>query len=254
MVQRRVGAFGKLLANYAADDAIIAAGEAAELLFCRAVAWLSTSDSDGYITDSQLIRYVGAGMRDAKKRADTLVREGLWLRADGGYQVRSYLKINESAEEKGRKKRTDRERKRKAPSGVAPDSAWNPDGFQNHPTPESLTALTVTEVVTEAVQSKEVKGRAAVPNDGTDEPPSWYCPNHPKGTDDKCGPCADARRRRTEWDAAAPERKRRAAADRRSSIDACDACDADGWLLNDTGDPSAFKCDHPHSRTRARAS
>jgi hypothetical protein len=86
------------------------------------------------------------------------------------------------------------------------------------------------------------------------EPPSPFCAKHPKGTDKSCGPCGTARRRRLEWDAAAPERKRRAAAERRAAIDACPACDADGWLLTDSGDPSAFHCDHPHSRTRARAS
>lgn len=111
MPRRDIGPYGKLLANYAADDAIIAAGEAAELLFCRAVAWLSTSDSDGYMTEAQVSRYIGAGMRDALKRADALVKHGLWLRVDGGYQMRSYLKINDSAEEKGRVRRKDRERK-----------------------------------------------------------------------------------------------------------------------------------------------
>ncbi len=83
---RRVGAYGKLLANYASDDAIIAAGEAAELLFCRAIAFLATSDSDGYITDGQLVRVVGAGMKDAVKRARKLVEVGLWLRDGDGYR------------------------------------------------------------------------------------------------------------------------------------------------------------------------
>lgn len=244
MAQRRVGAFGKLLANYAADDAIIAAGEAAELLFCRAVAWLSTSDSDGYITDAQLIRYVGAGMKDAKKRADALVRHDLWLREGDGYQVRSYLKINESAEEKGRKKRTDRERKRSQTSGIQTESERNPDGIRNHPRAESLTALNVTSVGTEAVQSKEVQGRAAVPNDGTTEPPSEFCPKHPAGTDEDCGPCGTARRRREAWDKAKPERERQERAARQALIDACTGCDQHGMVLDlDTLKPLG-KCNH----------
>lgn len=75
-------------------------------------------------------------------------------------------------------------------------------------------------------------------------PPRSTCAKHPDGTDGPCGPCGDARRRRAEWDAAGPERKRRAVAERRAAIDACHGCDVDGWLLNDNGEPSAFKCDH----------
>jgi hypothetical protein len=85
--QRRVGAYAKLLANYASDDAIMAAGEAAELLFVRGLAFCATSDSDGYITEAQMIRYVGAGMRDAAKRAGRLVDSGVWERVDGGYLI-----------------------------------------------------------------------------------------------------------------------------------------------------------------------
>jgi hypothetical protein len=127
--QRRTGAYAKLLANYASDDAVIEAGEKAELLFTRALAFLANADSDGYITDAQLVRYVGAGMSDAVRRARRLVEVGLWTRMDGGYYVRSWLKYHESAEAKGRKRRTDRERKRAhSPTGFLTDSARNPDG------------------------------------------------------------------------------------------------------------------------------
>ncbi|WP_350347233.1 hypothetical protein ABIQ69_11390 [Agromyces sp. G08B096] len=33
-------------------------------------------------------------------------------------------------------------------------------------------------------------------------PPSEFCPKHPTGTTQKCGPCGDARRARKAWDAA----------------------------------------------------
>src|SRR6185312_10057270 len=114
-----------------------AAGEAAELLFVRGLAFCATSDSDGYITHGQLTRVVGAGMRDASKRATVLVREGLWEEAEGGYVVRSWLKIHDAAEEKGRKRSTDRERKRRErgtesdarPSGQEPLSERTSDGI-----------------------------------------------------------------------------------------------------------------------------
>lgn len=128
---RRVGAYAKLLANYASDDAIIAAGEAAELLFVRGLAFCATSDSDGYITEGQLLRIVGAGMRDAPRRAARLVVEGLWEKLDGGYLVRSWVKIHETAEEKGRTRRKDRERKHHP----------IPDGIQMEHAPESTPTL-----------------------------------------------------------------------------------------------------------------
>lgn len=126
---RRVGAYAKLLANYAADDAIIAAGEAAELLFVRGLAFCATSDSDGYITEAQMVRYVGAGMKDAAKRARKLVEVGLWSSVDGGYQVRSWTKMHETSTEKGRRRKADRERKASdVPRGIQTESARNPDG------------------------------------------------------------------------------------------------------------------------------
>ena len=85
-------------------------------------------------------------------------------------------------------------------------------------------------------------GGARAVRDAT--PPRSTCGKHPNGSEKPCGACADARRRRTEWDAAEPERKRRAVAERRAAIDACDSCDVDGWLLDDNGDPSALHCDH----------
>jgi len=168
---RRVGPYGKLLANYAADDAIIAVGEAAELLFCRAIAFLSTSDSDGFITDGQLGRVVGAGMRDAPKRAAKLAEHGLWIREEGGYQVRSYLKINESAEEKGRARSTDRERKRHerdaesggSPNGHAPDNTPPSERSPEGVTPDSLTALTLGREPSSPVKSSPVQSSAGNP-------------------------------------------------------------------------------------------
>jgi hypothetical protein len=110
-VSRRLGPYAPLSATYASDDAIIEAGEAAELLFCRGLAFCSTSNSDGYITDAQLVRFVGVGMRDAKKRAEKLAAVGLWERVQGGYIIRSWLDWNASSVELGRAKKKDRERK-----------------------------------------------------------------------------------------------------------------------------------------------
>ncbi len=166
---RRLGPYAPLSATYAADDAIIAAGEPAELLFCRGLAFCATSNSDGYISDAQLVRLVGVGMKDAPKRAAQLVAVGVWTREDGGYVVRSWIKWNASAEELGRQRARDRDRKANrnpapipdgiqtesggSPNGIHAESNGSPEGFQprapaheapappNHLTPLNSTAL-----------------------------------------------------------------------------------------------------------------
>ncbi len=108
---RRLGPYAPLSATYATDDAIIEAGEAAELLYVRGLAFCASSESDGFITLAQLKRFVGAGMDDVLERAATLVEVGLWEDEGSGFAVRSGLKWNASAEELGRARRKDRERK-----------------------------------------------------------------------------------------------------------------------------------------------
>lgn len=143
---RRLGAYAPLSATYSSDDAIIAAGEKAELLYVRGLAFCaSTPENNGYVTEAQLIRFVGAGMRDATARAKTLVRVGLWEQEEGGYVVRAWLKWNKSADQLGRERRKDRERKAAAKdsdqldllSDSDDDSDWNPDGSQTEAEPES---------------------------------------------------------------------------------------------------------------------
>lgn len=108
---RRLGPYAPLSATYATDDAVIEAGEGAELLYVRGLAFCAASESDGFITRAQLGRFVGAGMLDVMDRAARLVEVGLWEEEHGGYFVRAWLKWNRSAEEIGRAKRKDRERK-----------------------------------------------------------------------------------------------------------------------------------------------
>lgn len=119
---RRLGAYAPLSATYAFDDAVMEAGEPAELLFVRSLAFCAQSDSDGYITRAQLVRYVGAGMVDAVARADRLVEVGIFDAVDGGWVVRSWLKWNQSAKEKGRERRRDRERKAASRAQARADS------------------------------------------------------------------------------------------------------------------------------------
>jgi hypothetical protein len=110
---RRNGSYAPLSAHYYMDDAIAEAGEKAELLYVRGLAFSASILKDGLITDTQLTRYPGVGMRDAEKRAAELVRVGLWVPDEerGGFVVRSWPKWNQSTEEIREKQRKDAERK-----------------------------------------------------------------------------------------------------------------------------------------------
>lgn len=138
---KRNGSYAPLSAHYYKDDAIDEAGEAAELLYVRGLAFCADVLSDGFISDRQLVRFVGVGMFDAKERADRLVEAGLWDRVPEGYQVRSWLDWNRSRAEITDFQKKDAERKRPAgkdsdtPDGQPPktsrkDSTRTPNGNQ----------------------------------------------------------------------------------------------------------------------------
>ncbi|MEV7014080.1 hypothetical protein [Streptosporangium sp. NPDC051022] len=133
---RRLGPYAPLSATYATDDAIIEAGEKAELLYVRGLAFCAASESDGFITRAQLKRFVGAGMDDVMDRAACLVEFGLWEEEASGFLVRAWLKWNASAEELGRARRKDRERKAaKKAEQIQPE-----DVLEDDETPSSESA------------------------------------------------------------------------------------------------------------------
>jgi hypothetical protein len=111
---RRNGSYAPLSAHYYKDDAIAQAGEKAELLYVRGLAFCADVLSDGFISDLQLTRFVGAGLPGLPARSNALIAAGLWERDDGrgGYWVRSWAKWNLSrsdiaeklAKDSGRKK------------------------------------------------------------------------------------------------------------------------------------------------------
>jgi hypothetical protein len=113
---RRNGSFAPLSAHYYDDEAVMAAGERAELLYVRSLAFSARKPRDGLISEIQLeaLRLPGIG-----KRVERLLATGLWVPADAdllgsssGYQVASWLKHNASKAEIEEKQRKDAERKR----------------------------------------------------------------------------------------------------------------------------------------------
>lgn len=254
---KRVGAYAKLLANYASDDALIEAGEAAELLFCRGLAFCATSDQDGFITDAQVIRYVGAGMKDALKRADRLAACGPWIRVDGGYIVKSWTKIHETASQKGRRLKADRERKR-----IKPDSddtsERNPDGIQTEGVSDSLSLIQSTTEHHSAEQDTEsdqtLGGQRpetlhAVPD--TTPPNDPKCTKHPNGnpTNENCGGCATIRQRGEHAEARDADKARKAAEEAARN---CPRCEGGGKILAANKIPTGRRC-WPHLPATASA-
>ncbi|HKY58356.1 MAG TPA: hypothetical protein VJL80_09985 [Aeromicrobium sp.] len=113
---RRNGSFAPLSAHYYDDDAIIAAGEKAEVLFTRGLAFAARKPADGFITDLQLTTF---RLSAVTARAKRLCEVGLWERVEDdllgtgtGYRIRSWLKHNASRAEIEEKQRKDAARKR----------------------------------------------------------------------------------------------------------------------------------------------
>lgn len=160
------GPYAPLSATYYRDDAILEAGQDAELLFVRCLAFLADAASDGFITDRQMEVVVGMGMRKVPARVAALVEVGVLERVGGGYLMRSWLKWNKSTEEIGKHLKRDRERKASGtkpdstviPDGIDAESERNDDGFQT----DSADQITTSQVTTSQSKSIVAENRADV--------------------------------------------------------------------------------------------
>lgn len=96
---RRRGSYAPLSVRYYTDDAVMRAGEKAEVLFTRGLAFCADTLKDGFITDLQVVNIIGHGMKDAMARAERLCTVNLWIRDEEreGFVVRSWLGWNESS-------------------------------------------------------------------------------------------------------------------------------------------------------------
>lgn len=116
---KRNGSYAPLSAHYYKDDAIADAGPMAELLYVRGLAFCADVLSDGFISETQLARFVGVGIPAVKKHAERLVLVGLWEKAEPGlfggegcgYIVAAWAKWNLTRAEIQEKAKKDAERK-----------------------------------------------------------------------------------------------------------------------------------------------
>lgn len=94
--------------HYPRNAKIRRAGEAAELLFLRSIAYCKAGQTDGHIPDYDL-EVAGVGLKGLERRVETLVRVGLWSEVHGGWNIPSWSAWNSSQEEieQGRQKKRD---------------------------------------------------------------------------------------------------------------------------------------------------
>lgn len=87
------GVFVPLDVNYPRDLRIRRAGPDAELLWVRGNAHAKNAKTDGVIYDFDL-SVVAVGLTRVQQRVKALVREGLWIERDDGWEIRSWSKWN----------------------------------------------------------------------------------------------------------------------------------------------------------------
>lgn len=178
MAMRKPGPYAPLSAYYADDEAIMAAGEDAELLYIRMLAYAArTPTTEGWISDAVVTSRLGILPRsdeagtDAGSRAGKLAESGLIIREGTGWRIRSWLRWNRSAEEMGRERVRDRNRKTSTNDGTDAGNGAGTGAGVPHLLP---TAETETE--TEAVKTTAPRKRATrIPDDFdvTDGMRSW---------------------------------------------------------------------------------
>lgn len=94
---------------YYLDGALLRAGEAAEVLFCRGLAYCGTVESGGVIDKDVLPMLVQVR---GPARVAALVREGLWLDEGTTWRIRSWDKWQDEHDVAAEKRRKDKERQR----------------------------------------------------------------------------------------------------------------------------------------------
>lgn len=185
------GPYVPLDVNYARDRAIASAGEAAELLYVRGLAYCKHTYSDGFIPDYD-IDEVAKRLKKVPERIAALVREGLWTVVDGGWLVRNWSRWNESTDDVKAKRERDAERQRRRRS-QAKDDLGTTEGVtadvqrDTERTPSGVTALIQDKTETE--QTKAV----VLPDEPPDDPTTRLLAEHVNAYPDRLPTAATAK-------------------------------------------------------------
>ena len=115
----------KLDTTFYLDVAIVRAGEAAEVLFVRAMAYCGDQENDGLVEREILPRLCPT---KGRARAAALVREGLWEVVPEGWQFASWSRHQRTREQMEAERVASRTRKAKSRSSHAVTPAVTPGG------------------------------------------------------------------------------------------------------------------------------
>lgn len=203
MAIKRPGTYVPLSTDYYDDAAIIAAGEDAELLFVRMLAYASRHPSwEGVIPAAIVEHRLGIRTRecgngcgngcgtDALSRVGKLCEQGLVERVDDGYRIVSWLKWNRSADEVERRRAADRKRKQasdkrkhttgsgngcgnKSGNGSGLTAVSNPPDTDTDTDRETNVSLIGPVGETRAVDNSEAKAPSSRQRKGTRLPDGW---------------------------------------------------------------------------------
>lgn len=99
--------FVKLRTRYYADVALMRAGEAAEVLFTRGLAYAGEQETDGFIPAEALPRLTPTRGR---ARVNSLIREGLWEPVLGGWLITGWTRHQISSDQLEQKREAGRQR------------------------------------------------------------------------------------------------------------------------------------------------
>lgn len=155
MARKRPGIYAALSAYYFDDVAIMEAGEAAELLYVRLLAYASRQPQmEGFIPRLVVMSRLGIDPDqggDAISRAERLADCGLLERCEGGYVIRSWGRWNKTAAELGIESAKDRVCKpRRTHASPAPVAAPVPASMPT-PTPAPVPVAPVSVPVSVSV-------------------------------------------------------------------------------------------------------
>lgn len=119
--------FVKLRTRYYADVALMRAGEPAEVLFTRGLAYAGEQETDGFIPAEALPRLTPTRGR---ARVNALIREGLWEPVLGGWLITGWTRHQISSDQLEQKreagrKRVEKHRAKKAPSNPVGNAVTN---------------------------------------------------------------------------------------------------------------------------------
>jgi hypothetical protein len=95
MVAKPPSMYVPLDVNYMRDPRIRRAGEAAEVLYVRSLAYAKGGETDGMVYDYDL-DVIAVGLKRVPQRVAALVREAAWEVREGGWFITAWFNWNES--------------------------------------------------------------------------------------------------------------------------------------------------------------